>query len=510
MNYSEKLDGFPTVHYPSLVEFPERREFMQNQFAKFGITKAKLFLTERYNKIKDQYLIRDPNNFLNPEKLMGHPGNMISYLTLMKDWYDNTEEEYAIFCDDDIDFMSIDYWNFSWKQFVDALPHNWQCIQLIKIKEWWQNSDEIVYGRKIIPALKLTTREWDDWGTAALIKRAYVKKILDRHYINANEFDTVIIGSGTNDFFIWPLIENILFRELDNTAVYNFPLFQENPYFYSFLHPNPTAQTLEEHKKIVESNRGPHVVSRETYETLWRETGMSTSLNTMIDPAYNKKPFSWGDVDPAFVEYVATEIWGNNIYQKIQPVKENDVVVDIGASCGAFGYSILDKKPKHIYCFEPSKNFYDLLKSNLDYPNVSCINKAIVSDIHPKQHCILFWQDKEVEFETVTFNKFIREYNINKMDFLKIDCEGGEYSIFTDDNIHFLTNNVKHIACEFHFVEHQNAYNYKYVNFLKTYLPRFKTFKAFTQSGIDITNTVLNIEKIGNENGQVMFYLLND
>ena len=34
--------------------------------------------------------------------------------------------------------------------------------------------------------------------------------------------------------------------------------------------------------------------------------------------------------------------------------------------------------------------------------------------------------------------------------FFKLDCEGGEYDIFTEENIDYLKNNVGYIVGEFH------------------------------------------------------------
>ena len=225
-----------------------------------------------------------------------------------------------------------------------------------------------------------------------------------------------------------------------------------------------------------------------------------------------KKPFIWGnDLSSEFVNYVSKEIWEDKIYEQIDVVKENDVVVDVGASCGVFAYSILDKKPNHVYCFEPSTNFFSLLKTNMDYENVTCINKAIIGKVHDKSQCILFWDENQTDFQTITFQDFLVEYGINKIDFMKLDCEGGEYNIFDDENIEFLKNNVRHIACEIHFVEHQNRYNYKYVNFLNKYLTQFPKYKVFTQGGTEITNEIfINHEKIGYENGQLIVYISNE
>ena len=40
--------------------------------------------------------------------------------------------------------------------------------------------------------------------------------------------------------------------------------------------------------------------------------------------------------------------------------------------------------------------------------------------------------------------------NIDFIDFLKVDCEGGEYDIFIEDNASFLRERVNKIALEYH------------------------------------------------------------
>jgi FkbM family methyltransferase len=50
-----------------------------------------------------------------------------------------------------------------------------------------------------------------------------------------------------------------------------------------------------------------------------------------------------------------------------------------------------------------------------------------------------------VKPRVLSFKEFIDENNIKHIDFLKIDCEGGEYSVFIPSNIEYLKN-VKKIA----------------------------------------------------------------
>ena len=135
------------------------------------------------------------------------------------------------------------------------------------------------------------------------------------------------------------------------------------------------------------------------------------------------------------------EIFIDKCYERFFEVEENDIVLDVGASVGPFTYSILHKKPKHVFCFEPSESeFKTLVKNILGYP-VTPINKGIsnVNSIVMNDH--LFGGEEQME--SITFQKFIDLYGIEKIDFLKTDCEGSEFDIFTLENLDWIKNNVK-------------------------------------------------------------------
>ena len=103
----------------------------------------------------------------------------------------------------------MNYWNFTWEEFVNNLPSDWECVQL----SWIRPSNKNI---------ELRQRLIDDWGAAAyLIKRDYAKKIIDSYYVDENEFNLDI--KNTN--FI-PIVENIVFAGLG--VVYNIPIFVED------------------------------------------------------------------------------------------------------------------------------------------------------------------------------------------------------------------------------------------------------------------------------------------
>jgi hypothetical protein len=181
-------------------------------------------------------------------------------------------------------------------------------------------------------------------------------------------------------------------------------------------------------------------------------------------------------------ESIISEIFERNCYEQFFEVEANDIVLDVGASVGPFTYSILHKNPRQVYCFEPSeKEFKTLSKNVMGYPvvpipkGISHINSIVESNM-------LFGGEQEME--TITFNKFINLYNIEKIDFIKTDCEGGEYDIFTQDNLDFLKQNVKKVVGEWHL--RYPELKEKFRNFRDNVLPHFKNYRVFSIDGIDI------------------------
>jgi hypothetical protein len=181
-------------------------------------------------------------------------------------------------------------------------------------------------------------------------------------------------------------------------------------------------------------------------------------------------------------EGIIGEIFERRCYEQFFEVEENEIVLDIGASVGPFTYSILNKKPKQVYCFEPSEREFKTLTKNVKGFAVIPIPKGISNTNSIVESDMLF--GGETEMETITFSKFINLYNIEKIDFIKTDCEGGEYDIFTQDNLVFLKNNVKKVVGEWHL--RYPELKEKFRDFRDNILPHFKNYKVFSIDGIDI------------------------
>ena len=208
--------------------------------------------------------------------------------------------------------------------------------------------------------------------------------------------------------------------------------------------------------------------------------------------------FDWGDLPQEDIVTIDREIRVEDVYGCIKEVKENDIVVDIGASVGAFTYSILDNKPNKVYCIEPSKKALGCLLKNtfdktLSYKNspLICINKAIGNT---EDSINIF--GSESQFEVSTFSNIIEDYEIEKINYLKIDCEGGEYSIFTEENIDYIKENVDFIAAEFHLNYKGCREKFKY--FRDNVLTKFTNYEVMscTKQKISYGNSISLKDKI--------------
>jgi len=172
-------------------------------------------------------------------------------------------------------------------------------------------------------------------------------------------------------------------------------------------------------------------------------------------------------------------------YDSAEQIKDGDVVVDIGASTGIISYLILEnlKTPSQIIMVEPYPPNIKSLKENfknISYKNWILVEKAISNKNGTTQ---IRWNE-DPTVQSITFKKFIHDYNLKFIDFLKIDIERDEYHIFTEENLDYLNNNTGTIVAEFHFFESDKP---RFRNFRDNILPKInKPCKVSSLDGVDI------------------------
>jgi FkbM family methyltransferase len=203
----------------------------------------------------------------------------------------------------------------------------------------------------------------------------------------------------------------------------------------------------------------------ENYNLLFSESVKDFKREIKIEPKINKKlshdPFdysAWWSFYEIFIK------------KEYDLVKEGDFVVDIGANIGLFSLFAALKGASKILSIEPDKRNCIHLKENLNqFSEITIVEEAVSdkdgyvefftseissinSTIKNDENFSSFTKDPIQSYKVpcLSPSSLIDKYNITKIDFLKIDCEGGEFAFFENLDIEFLTNKISKIVCEVH------------------------------------------------------------
>ena len=129
-------------------------------------------------------------------------------------------------------------------------------------------------------------------------------------------------------------------------------------------------------------------------------------------------------------------------------LKENDVVLDMGANVGFFTFYAAEKA-SCVYSVDGSPEAYSCLVENCkDLPNVVTLNSSMLSDGQDQSY---LWSFKGNKMR-ITLEEFMRIYGLEKIDFIKCDIEGGEWDFFMSLSEETLSK-IDRIAIETHYPE---------------------------------------------------------
>lgn len=181
---------------------------------------------------------------------------------------------------------------------------------------------------------------------------------------------------------------------------------------------------------------------------------------------------------------ITDEIFKQKAYERFFEVQEGDIVLDVGASIGPFTYSILNKNPSKVICIEPSPIEHPTLEKNTQNGPVTIVKKALTPNDEDKVSTYIFGTDNQPQIKGISFNTLLKENNLDKIDFLKTDSEGGEYSIFTLDNFCWLKENLGVAVGEWHLSTPELKQQFRV--FRDTYLRLFPNHKVLAVNGVDI------------------------
>jgi hypothetical protein len=267
---TNKLENFPSVYYVSLEESTDRQKNLERQFAEYGITPTAI-ISKRYSESDDEIT----GKFLD-QMNGGTIGCAVSHIKAIRKWYEETDEEYAFFCEDDLSLETIQYWDFTWEEFIETIPEGSLYVQLLLIRDNYET-------------FKIRKKLWDDWAaTAYILTREYAKLLVDSYCLGEKKFHLEI--PGVNNYAV-PLVENILFETIDKGGA-AVPLFVEDVNFGTTFSP-------EEDNEVVNNQKGGHYEARETVLNYWKNKMKSFKITKQEEP----KDFKMNQIEYLLSEY---------------------------------------------------------------------------------------------------------------------------------------------------------------------------------------------------------------
>lgn len=157
--------------------------------------------------------------------------------------------------------------------------------------------------------------------------------------------------------------------------------------------------------------------------------------------------------------FVIDEVWRKHDYGE----QHNGIVLDIGANIGAFTVYAA-RTADMVIAIEASSENFTRLKRNVDLNSLSnthvkhaCVSsRPGVSALHYHEtnngmsSTTFKGPSKYTEqVKNVTFSDIFQRHKITHIDFVKCDVEGGEFDIFSGENLGFL-GQIDKIALEVH------------------------------------------------------------
>ena len=137
---------------------------------------------------------------------------------------------------------------------------------------------------------------------------------------------------------------------------------------------------------------------------------------------------------------------------------ENSVVFDVGSYLGEYYNKITQKYNCNVHAFEPVPEFYNkclstkpnkVILNNLALGNKDCTFNISSQDNSSSE----FFEGGSIKCQKIDFNKYLNTHNIDKIDLLKLNIEGGEYEVLSHLIYHNQIKNIDNILIQFHYLE---------------------------------------------------------
>lgn len=206
-----KLKNFGPLYYINLDGQPERDAAMMSMCNYWELNPTRISAFDGRNSSLNHILEGSHDIGISS----GEVGCVTSHLKAIKHWYETTDTPYAIFAEDDVSFDTARFWKFTWDEFVEKLPYDWDVVQLAII------NPGVVYA-------SMHARWVNDFSTACfMITRHHAKKLIDHHCVG----DKFRLDQGVKPR---PVADDLIYN---CGRTYAIPLFHYKIEMGSSIHP---------------------------------------------------------------------------------------------------------------------------------------------------------------------------------------------------------------------------------------------------------------------------------
>jgi FkbM family methyltransferase len=166
--------------------------------------------------------------------------------------------------------------------------------------------------------------------------------------------------------------------------------------------------------------------------------------------------------------WIVKESCLDRLYEKYGAIiRDNWTVIDIGAGLGDFAVLIAHEHPTNkIFAFEPFVESFELLNENIALNGVTniisfCVAvgaKTGLTKLAIKEHAVQHTTadstfagklSTTLDVPVLSLDYIFYTYGLQRCEFMKIDCEGGEFEILLSASAETLSK-ISHLCLEYH------------------------------------------------------------
>ncbi len=251
MTMKDKLKGFPKIHALMLTgpEGAKRRESFTKKVNDLGLSYSMC----EVNRYPDCGTIIEGNvydhvKYTNPGQCKTTTAVSANHIRMIRDWLKSSskDEKWAIFCEGDISFETVEYWPFDWNEFTKIIPEDVKILQMCMMK------DDLDYDLQLVPR-----NQWHWGANMYLVTRKYAERMVRRNCYSGNEnLFNLSVSVDKLGTYNPCLPEDTLFCDdnfdeipkwVDTSGMYVCPLFIEDLNEKSFF--EETREAPEDEKK---------------------------------------------------------------------------------------------------------------------------------------------------------------------------------------------------------------------------------------------------------------------